>query len=178
MRLEEVLSKLEKRISQASYRYSGYDLEPEDVRQNIILAIMEQADKDPEFLDQSPNYIYQAAVWRVRNNRKAIQTRNRYISPAPISAMSINGDDDEPMDILEIYEDSTPNPEQETIETEKLNQIIQAIRSLDDTHRKIVSMIYAGYKGCEIAEDMGISPSRVSQHKSHIRAHFSNYIAS
>jgi DNA-binding NarL/FixJ family response regulator len=110
---------------------------PDDVEQDIILAILERYTQEPEFLDNTAAYIVQYGAWRASGYVKMsdrIEDHDVYADVGPAV--------------------TTANPwEQVSLKL----AIEQAMAGLSERDQQIAAALSAGYKPHEIGTDLGIS---------------------
>jgi RNA polymerase sigma factor (sigma-70 family) len=165
-KLNTVLENLEERLNYASYRYCASGLEPQDVKQNMVLAIIEQAEIEPDFLDQKPAYIFQKAVWKGAQRQIDYGVAyNKYVGDLERRTDKL----EEYIEPIELVVSEEPTPEQDALEKETLNHLLTAIRDLEEKDQTIIAMTYQGYKGKEIAKKLGVTSATISQHRKAIR---------
>ena len=141
-------------------RYN-YEIDAEDVEQDMYLALVEAHDKDPEFSNvNSQWYAMQKAEWAGMEAARKQITYRKYNAKEKY----VNGDDDDDNDsisMLELY----PSKECTIEQYEMRDTLLSAIAALDVTCQKIVAMLYQGFTQVEIAARLGMTPAAISQKK-------------
>jgi len=119
-----------------------YHADPDDVKQGIVLAILERYAGEPEFLQQSNAYIVNFGAWRARDTLgRQMRQHNREIEDEPL--------DDGNATVLEMVEvDGWP-------EVEMGMAVQQALAGMDEQDRQICHGLAAGYSTREIAPVVG-----------------------
>ena len=143
--LQNLPADLMARIRGAAHNIAfQYHADPDDVEQDIVLAILERYAGEPGFLQQTDAYIVNFGAWRARD-MLGRQTRqhNREIEDEPLG-------DDDGATVLEMVEvDSWP-------EVEMGMAIRQALAGMDEQDRQICNGLAGGYSTREIAPAVGV----------------------
>jgi len=145
---ERLTTKLQKRIKGAAYNVARqYNADPDDVEQDIILAILERYVGEPEFLNQTDAYIVNHGAWRARDtlHRQLVQA-NRCQEDVPL-----DNDDPNSSTLLDTIP-STPWPE-----IELGMDIESALAPLNRQNQNIARMLATGHNATEISAKVGIS---------------------
>jgi DNA-directed RNA polymerase specialized sigma24 family protein len=147
------MSQLTPRIKGAAYNVATqYSVDPEDVEQEIILAILEEYTKDPTFLDQTDAYIVNKGVWAARNvlKHQAVQMWNHEVEDAETETGT---------PLLDLIGEYDPW-EAESLEL----ALSEAYDELNPTDQGILSGMYAGLNRREIGKTVGLSHTTVNNH--------------
>jgi len=155
------LESLTPRIRGAAHSIARqYNTDPNDVEQEMILAILERYAAEPEFLDQTAAYVVNFGAWRARNalKREAVQD-SRCLEDTPLS------DDPDAPTILDFVATTNPWPQ-----VDLRLCIEQAMAGLDETNQQIASGLAAGYTPREIGPAIGVSYRTVYNRKEQIGA--------
>jgi len=132
------------RINGAAYNVAyRYNADPEDVKQDIVLAILERYAGEPEFLRQTDAYIVNFGAWRARDTLgRQMRQHNREIEDEPL--------DDGNATVRELIAvDDWPEVEMGMV-------VQQALAGMDVVDRQICHGLAAGYSTREIAPAVGI----------------------
>lgn len=165
--LDSLLPELKKTASILALR--SYDIEAEDLFQEMCLVILEKAQSDPEFMEQKPNYI-KGQAWFVGLRRlEKTYTYRRHIVRNSAAMRAI---DSQALDLFEslsevIEETDLSGQEPRQVETSLVRswEMAEVFATLDAKNQTIVQGLFIGLEGREIAEEIGISPAAVSQRK-------------
>ena len=154
--LDDLLPELKKRA--AWLAAANPEADEEDVCNDMILAIMEKAADDPEFMNQKPAFVLQFATWYAKNqaNRARIYQ----------ARLETEGDQDENREtILETIEDLTSaNPEQAVIIRQTLRELQEeVIAKFTGNKQAIIRLMAQGYSRVEISNELNISKAAVTQ---------------
>jgi DNA-directed RNA polymerase specialized sigma24 family protein len=144
---------LSKRIAGAAYNVARqYGVDPSDVEQEIVLAILEQYTKDPAFLDQTDAFIVNKGAWMARNTlkRQAVQMWNHEVEDA---------ETEEGTPLLDLTGEYNPWYA-ESLEL----ALADAYDELDDTDKGILTGMYEGLNRREIGQAVGLSHTTVNNH--------------
>lgn len=134
-----------------SFTYTGYD--PDELLQEMNVSICEQAEKDPDFLNQTDGYITRRAAWHIKTWVRD-QYDNRRIG------LNLEADEDEPSEWI-----SAPIVDQDII-----IDVQDALASLSGRVAEVAKMLMKGWKATEIAEQMGITKQSVQYYKNQLKA--------
>jgi DNA-directed RNA polymerase specialized sigma24 family protein len=141
------------RIKSAAYNVAmQWNADPEDVVQEIVLAILEEYTKDPDFLNQTDAYIVNKGAWMARNalKRMAVQEWNHEVE-------DVETETGTPLlDLVGEY-----NPWAAVDLGLALNT---AYDELGEVDRGIVAGMYEGLNRREIGQKVGLSHTAVNNH--------------
>jgi DNA-binding NarL/FixJ family response regulator len=144
---------LNNRIKGAAYNVAmQWNVEPDDVEQEIILAILEEYANDPDFLNQTDAYIVNRGAWMARNalKRMAVQEWNHEVDDAETEAGT---------PLLDLVGEYNPWT---TVDLEAA--LANAYDELSATDQGILSGMYAGLNRREIGQQVGLSHTSVNNH--------------
>jgi DNA-directed RNA polymerase specialized sigma24 family protein len=141
------------RIKGAAYNVAvQWNADPEDVEQEIVLAILEEYTKDPNFLNQTDAYIVNKGAWMARNvlKRQAVQEWNHEVEDVETETgsplLDLVGEHD-PWAVIDL--DLALNT---------------AYDELGEVDRGIVAGMYEGLNRREIGQKVGLSHTAVNNH--------------
>lgn len=149
-RLTPKLQAIAWRVADTGSRY-----EPEDVYQDMTLALVEQSDQEPAFLEQKDNYILSLCSWRGRNKAQSKRTYDKYNQPENFG--------------FELISDRTAGPEEAIEMGEMFATLKNAIERLSVKDREILSLLVIDCTPAEISRKLGVTRSAISQRLSRIR---------
>jgi len=135
---------------------------PEDVEQTIWVKLLERQD---EMAGRPDIELLTFAKWRAQHVATGGRTYSKYVANETVYV----DDDGDEIGSLELFADSSANPEDLVINTESLSEIEAAIEQMDPINRQITYMLYEGYTGQEIAAALKLSEGAISQRKSKIK---------
>lgn len=136
------------RIRGAAFNVAAqWNVEPEDVEQEIILAILEEYASDPAFLDQADAFIVNRGAWAARDHlrRMAAQEWNHEVEDA----------------IPDLVGEANPDP-WATVDLEAA--LASAYDELNATDQGILFGVYQGMTRREIGKAVGLSHTSVNNH--------------
>ena len=137
--LQGYLTRVAHNIVRTSYPWA----DPDDLLQEMNVYILERAQQDPEFLDQTRSYITRAAAWNGRNAlRGACRERNH-------TPLEMDGEGDTPA-METRFAENGPDVELSVAVTE-------ALSALGDKALKIAKLIAAGWTGNDLARAAGLT---------------------
>jgi RNA polymerase sigma factor (sigma-70 family) len=146
------------------FAYSNFihspELDNEDIRQEMYLALLEKTAEDPTFAEQSPSYQAWFATWQAKHVAEKARTYDGHVQ---------DGDDEMMEIILCGHSDEDDDPASIAEEEEELAELLQQISALSPENQTVVKMTYLGYSTGEIAERLNISAPAVSQRKKTIK---------
>jgi len=148
-----LLERLTPRIRGAAHNVARqYGADPDDVEQEIVLAILERYAENPDFLNQTPAYVVNHGAWRARDalRREAVQS-SRCLEDAPV------GDDPDGPTLLDLAAATNPWPEVEL--RVAVEQVLA--RALDRQSRRIALSLAMKCEIREIAEALRVAPNTV-----------------
>lgn len=166
---------IENRLSFRAHRISQMhpDFDPEDILQTMKLALLERAEADPQFAEQTDYYLVQYAEWKAKNSAAASRTYRDYVDEMP----RIVDDDGEESSLLEILPDTSQPPDEIYELHEAAQQVMEYIRSHYPDYVEMVELLYLGYSQNEIADALGVSKGAISQRKKKIAVAIKKRIA-
>lgn len=178
--MSEILDRIDPTLRRLAYKFQTEELDPEDVYQNMVLAIIEKAKKNPSFIavrdgyseTERDHYIINFAAWIAKNHIQKSRVYRKYVSSIEASEAKTESDDA----ILDFVVDETEakRPEKAIEHKESLDSIMQAIKALDEPNQMIVLMAFSGHTNKEIAAALHISAPAVSQRRNMIRQQVSS----
>ena len=147
---------------------AGYIISPEYTRDDLVQVmsekIIERAQKDPTFLDQKDSYILTFATWRGKVAAGYGYTYNKYMGEEQVIAT----EDGEESSSFDYIPGSDPSPEEITVQREEMAMLVARMKGFNRHDVQIVSMLYVGYTRAEIARELGITKSAITQRISKI----------
>ena len=144
---------LSKRIKGAAYNVAmQYGVEPDEVEQEIVLAILEEYTKNPDFLNQTDAYLVNKGAWVARNvlKRQAVQMWNHEVE---------DDDTETGTPLLDLIGEDDP-----WTATDLQLAIILAYDELDTVDQDILYGLYEGRNRREIGEMVGLSHTSINNH--------------
>jgi len=157
--------------------HPGLEYTADDLYQEMALTILDRSAGDSTFLDQRDGYLLQCASWDARNVAAKGRTYNRLVAAEWFLAVrSAAADDGDEISLLELFADPDLTPEEHYLQTEQLEELAAAAASLSPSNQKIVGLIAIGYNWAEIADQLGVSRSAVSQRKNIIARQLSTVV--
>ena len=154
MTAEQKLSEagLSKRIAGAAYNVARqWNADPDDIEQEMVLAILERYASDASFFDQTDAYIVNAGAWAVRD---ALRRQARQWNNEVEDADTVEG-----TPLLDLA--ATDDPWGAVVLEMALEQ---AVEGLDEVDQQIIAGMFEGYSSREIGEMTGISYRTVYNH--------------
>lgn len=136
------------------------DMEPDDLAQEMNLAILEKAQQDPDFLLAKKSYIINFAIWRAKD--AARKNRRRYTN----HLAETDPDDDDPASFI------APD-----LDLDYSITIRQILDTLGEKTRSIALLLAQGYKKTEIAGMMKVTPQAIGYHVRQAQATFAEALA-
>jgi DNA-directed RNA polymerase specialized sigma24 family protein len=162
-----VLEGLEDRIKGAACNVAqSWGADADDVEQEMVLAILERYEEEPEFLQQTDAYVVNYGAWKARDvlKHEACQF-NREVEDSPV-------EDDDGITLLDLADQQDP-----WAEISVSLAVREAIENLDDTNRQIALGLAAGYAVPEIADEIGMTRQAVYYHmRNHISDTLGGYL--
>lgn len=160
-RLEELQDYLTRIAYKLSYQFERGDQDPQDLLQVMNLYIVERAESDPKFLEQTTSYITKKAAWEARNHmRSDLKGVNHGWNRHSFSIDEADGD----------FTDNSELFAAEMPDAGIALDIRAALSALSETTQLVASLIVAGFKGDELAEKAGLnSKQAVSYHRRQIK---------
>lgn len=171
MTAQTKLAELQKTIRGAAHNVARqWNVDPDDVEQEIVMGILEAFTKDPDFLDQTDSYIVCRGVWAARRTlQKQARQWNRETEALVVDH---NGAkvyqqcrNDEFSLTLTTIGESNPWP---TVERGLVSEFI--LSKLNETDRAILTALASGFKVKEVAEIVGVSLRTVHNRRHAIKA--------
>lgn len=156
--IDERLDKLTPKIFAYSNFIHGPELETDDIRQEMYLALLEKQQEDPTFFDNNDSYMAWYATWTAKNqaarNRSYDHRIGRSTDTASFEYYHVDRGESDPAKIAE--------------NNENLNEILDVLQQMAPENMSVIRMIYLGYTNMEIAETLKVTPAAVSQRKKNI----------
>lgn len=164
------IQKLAAKLRGVAYKFSrstGVYVDPEDIYSDLVTAILNQAQVDPEFINQTDAYIIQFAKFQASHICQKAQVYLRFVDE--LGNVVDPEDEDQAEDLemtAEVREKLLQNIQ--AVETEVLyNEMVEtfvqtATSNLNQSELETVYMLYMGYKPAEIAREANISRAAVS----------------
>ena len=140
----------------------------DDMQQNMLLKLWEQASKNPQYLSQPDVHLFAFATWKGRSLATSGRTYSKYIEAESFVADE-EGDEISAFEFISTDDPESRDPAEIFAENETFQQ---ALALLNPTERKIVEMLYQGYSQVEIAAELGVHKSYITQLKSRIAQAF------
>ncbi len=164
-RLDRLLPNLRRCAARLAQTANG-DLAPDDVLQTMALVILEYGDR-PGLGD---GYYFNRARWYSLNLTEAART---YRGHYPLMPLAIE-DDGEAVDYSEFVADPDPsaNPEESLLAAERLAEIRARLKP---AQLILFNRLLDGYHKSEIADELGVSRTRVSNLLTEMRALLSDF---
>lgn len=131
------------------------ELEPDDLYQEMALAIVERSQKDPRFLEQQDAYVTQFGTWRAKHAAERGYRQAARTTPL----------EDGEADMYCLVSDPSEDPEEAAEQAEALDELVEMVLELTPENQSVVKLIYLGYSESEIATRLHISRPAVSQRK-------------
>lgn len=145
------------RAAQSLGNTTSRTLDAGDLAQSMAVVLLEHP-----YLNVD-GYCIRFAKHRAVDRLRADTTYRRYVDPMPI----LLGEDDEVLDFDEFLPAPGQDPEAALIAKQEREAVMDR---LNPAQRRVVTMLAAGYSKAEIAESLGVSRPRISQHLEAIRA--------
>lgn len=160
MPIQERIAKLSNKLTlKAMYFASnGYEYTSDDLYQIMIEAMINHAQRNPEFAEKPDAYLLQYASWRAQQACRASRTYTIYQEP---EAYVISASGEVESAFLFIPDNSEP-VEDQLIHREELDALYSLASAKNKT---ILSMLFLGYTESEIADKLHISRSALCQRK-------------
>ena len=145
----------------ASYRCreSNGELEADDVLQTMVVALLEKGFSQR----YGAGYYLKLATWRARDYCELARIYRKHVATMPL----VVDQGGEAFDLAEFMPTLDASPEERVIAAERMSDL--QVR-LTPEQSKIVALLMDGYAKSEIAERLGVSRARVSQHLAGLRA--------
>ena len=139
------LENLLPRIKGAAHNIARqYNADPDDIEQEIVLAILERYAEAPDFLDHTPAYIVNHGAWRARD------VLRRQLAHHELPAADLREEDAEPDKAALFADDPWP--------AVSLGLAIEhALAPLSEQNRRIAHGLAAGYNPRQIGPKVGLS---------------------
>lgn len=132
-------------------------LDADDLTQGMVITLLEH-----EYLDVD-GYCVKFSKKRAISRLRSDTTYRTYVAPMP----TMLGEDDEVLDYDEFLPSPSENPEDALIAKERRAELLAR---LSQVQRRVIDLLAAGYSKSEIADMLGVSRPRVSQHIETLRA--------
>lgn len=150
VRLYPKLQGIARRVADTA---AGY--EPEDVYQDMTLALVEREKQEPTFLEQKDAYILSHCSWNGRHKAAAGRVYGKYNEPENLK--------------YELVSDKAAGPEDEAETRELLAGLKNVIEGLSLKDKKILSLLMIDYSPADIARRLNVSRSAICQRLQRIR---------
>lgn len=153
---------MSKRIAGAAYNVARqYGVDPADVEQEIVLAILDEYSKNPAFLDQADAYIVNKGAWMARNvlKRQAVQMWN-HEAEEPDDEREYNGHIFNGVNDLTFLDVVSGRDSQEAVDLAVA--LKTAYSKLDSTNQTILSGMYEGLTRREIGQAVGMTHAGIN----------------
>lgn len=163
METEVFLSSVSGRLKSIASRYASDHLEAEDIYQDMVVGLLEQAHKDPSFPKQTKSYICAKAGFLAMHAVRAKNIYRRYVesvSAKPQEADQVH---------IDSFTSQSINPEKAVEQAEEAFRILDAIKRLSARDQAIVKMAYVGLSNAEIANKLGVSRAAITQRRAAIQ---------
>ena len=135
-----------------------HDLDLDDIRSEMLLAILERAHEEPDFLAQTDSYIVQYGEWKALHVAERQHTYERY---CPLF----------PEDADELIPQHTPSPEQAIIAAELAEEraarsqaVREVVSNLTGSIRTVAEGLMTGRRRKDIAQDLGVRAQTLSHY--------------
>ncbi len=160
--INERIEALQPRLKARANRIYSPCHDQEDIFQEMVVALLEKAAREPGFADQTDAYLLNYATWvgGKRNAEKAF-TYNRYV----LSEGAVQNDEGDETSTLEFIPASTPTPEEAAISDEDSRRFLEGIENLTAEQQKIVVMLYLDYNQTEISRRLGVTRQAICERK-------------
>jgi RNA polymerase sigma factor (sigma-70 family) len=146
------------KFSAIAYGYANSTLDTqEDLTQDMVLACLDKAEKDPEFFNQNESYILHQGRLQAWHKMRDKQTFDRY-QYYPVA-------NDEGYTELDFVAGNDLSPEEALIHKQELEALVQAIDRLSGREKEVVTLAISGVSGTEIAKKLSISKQAVNMYK-------------
>jgi RNA polymerase sigma factor (sigma-70 family) len=145
-------TKLARKITGAAHNVARqWNADPDDIEQEMVLAILERYAADASFFDQTDAYIVNAGAWAVRDAlRRQARQWNNEVEDADTAGGT---------PILDLA--ATEDPWAGVVLGMALES---AVAGLDEVDQQIVAGMFEGFSSREIGEMTGISYRTVYNH--------------
>lgn len=157
--IDERLDNLTPRIFAYSNFIHSPELDRDDIRQEMYLALLEKTEADPTFLDNNDSYMAWFATWMAKHAADSARAYAGYV---------IDGDDETLEIILSGHDDEQCDPAAVAEQNEEMEELLAQIGALTPENQTVVKMVYLGYSNNEIAARLNISPAAVSWRKKNV----------
>lgn len=128
-----------------------YNWEADDILSEMNLFILEEAARNPVFLDQNPGYITRAAAWHAQNYVRSEVS----LGTSARTTASLD-------DLAETLAD-------ETEDIEFSITVEDILSELGEQAARVARLIAAGFKGQELADRAEMSKQSISYYRGQIR---------
>lgn len=164
--MEQELSPIEaciNRLTDDLKAIAGYIISPDHTRDDLfqimVKVLIERAQREPDFINQKDAYILKYASWNVRNAANSARTYLRIILPETI----IKDDEGDEVSNFDFLKAPCEDPESQIIRDEAIDSLIADLNKLKGRDHAIVCLMYCGYSRTEIAKELGITKSAITQ---------------
>jgi len=150
------------RIAHNLHRTHWSQVPADDILQEMNLHIAEQAEADPAFLEQTRGHITKAAAWHARHWCR--HTFTRYHNGERVGAgIPLETDDKDERPADELY--AAPEPDNDLA-----IDVRAALVGLDKMSLRVATLKMAGWRRCDIAEELNTSSQALSIYLKRIEA--------
>jgi RNA polymerase sigma factor (sigma-70 family) len=139
----------------------------DDIFQSLVTLVIEETEKNPDFIKQKDEYILKFCSWRAKNIAKSFFVYEQHITsniPGECQHESDSTEDDDSESGFQNFTDDFRSAEDEAIENEKISYLSAVISSMNNKDQKIVTMLFLGYSKKEIADELGLAKSTITGH--------------
>ena len=156
--IHQRIQSLTPRLIAKSHFIPSDHLEPDDLQQEMFIALLEKAQAAPGFAEQKDAYLVRYATWMAKHAAERTWT---YSSHVESQTLSLAGEDE----VFDNFSDDNADPAYLVEQSEELEEMLSRLQDLSPENRTVVKMIYLGYTESEIATELGISRPAVTQRK-------------
>lgn len=160
------LDSVSTRLSRIANRYSTPEVEPDDLYQTMVTGLLEKANNDPAFPQQSQSYICQSAAFKALHEIRANRIYRNYCQS--VTSKPNTGNDDGQAVYIDSFASPTLDPERAIEQAEEAFLILDTLRQLTGQQQTIVKMVYLGLRNHEIAARLHVSRSYISRTRKQI----------
>ncbi len=146
--------------------WGSLEHEPEDLVSEEVLAILELAGKNGGNLDKfNDAYLCQCAYFKLKHKVKATWDYGKHVQ----EEVFFETDEGDQISSFERLAPESIPVEEEVSDRLDLNHLVAACRQMPPTYQMIISLLLSGYRVTDIAGELGVTKSRVSQRIGEIR---------
>ena len=144
------------RIAGSLARSYSHNLDREDLLSQMNLSIVEQAERDPDFLNQTPGYVSRRAGWAARDYAKR-ELRGQNLTPTSLDAETQDG---------QLLGETFSTAEQDL---DLVLSVRETLNGLSGRTAQVARMLLEGWKRKDIASHFGIRSQSLSPELARIR---------